>query len=89
MLSLNRDKQKQRQLESPAELARKHGRKIFIVKYNLQLAPDALEWLADLVVHFEIEDEQEIMDTFEHLVKGCQGTGSGLGQFQSRLLRFC
>lgn len=61
---------------SPASIARK----IFLVKYGLQLAPGCIQWLERFVEHFGIQDEQEITDTFEHLVRGVVGTGSGLGQ---------
>jgi hypothetical protein len=61
---------------TPADLARK----IFLTKYNLQLVPGVIEWLEQLVELFQIEDENEIINTFEHLVKGIQGSGSGLGE---------
>ncbi|GAA5982326.1 hypothetical protein JCM5350_006145 [Sporobolomyces pararoseus] len=59
---------------SPASIARK----IFLVKYGLHLAPGCIAWLEKFIQHFGIEDEQEITDTFEHLVKGVVGIGSGL-----------
>ncbi|GAA5824774.1 hypothetical protein JCM11251_005335 [Rhodosporidiobolus azoricus] len=59
---------------STAQLARK----IFQQKYSLQLVPGVIGWLEDLVAHFGLEDEEEIVMTFEHLVKGCVGSGSGL-----------
>lgn len=62
--------------KTPAELARK----VFISKHGLQLAPDVIPWLDTLARHFQLEnDESEMLDTFEHLVKGVLGTGSGLG----------
>lgn len=64
---------------TPADLARK----VFLTKHNLQLVPGVIEWLEELVGHFSLTEEEEIIDTFEHLVKGCQGSGSGLGQFKS------
>lgn len=59
------------------------ARKIFQQKYSLQLAPGVIDWLDTFVRHFELEDEGEIVASFEHLVKGCVGTGSGLGAFLS------
>lgn len=61
---------------TPADLARK----VFVTKHNLQLVPSAIEWLGRLVEHFELENEDDITNTFEHLVQGCQGSGSGLGE---------
>jgi len=55
------------------------ARKIFLVKYGLHLAPGCIQWLNNFVEHFGLEDEKEITDTFEHLVRGVVGTGSGLG----------
>ncbi|BGP27219.1 DNA-directed DNA polymerase epsilon, subunit B [Rhodotorula toruloides] len=60
---------------SPAALI---GRKIFQQKYSLQLTPGVIDWLDQFVRHFEMEDEDEIAHTFEHLVRGCIGSGSGL-----------
>ncbi|GAA5853296.1 hypothetical protein JCM8547_000275 [Rhodosporidiobolus lusitaniae] len=54
------------------------ARKVFQQKYSLQLAPGVIGWLENLVQHFELQDEDEIVNTFEHLVKGCVGSGSGL-----------
>ncbi|GAA5968677.1 hypothetical protein JCM11641_007722 [Rhodosporidiobolus odoratus] len=54
------------------------ARKVFQQKYSLQLAPGVIAWLENFVQMFELEDEQEILDTFEHLVRGCVGSGSGL-----------
>ncbi|GAA6030941.1 hypothetical protein JCM8097_008948 [Rhodosporidiobolus ruineniae] len=59
---------------STAQLARK----VFQQKYSLQLAPGVIAWLENLIATFGIEDEAEIVDTFEHLVRGCTGSGSGL-----------
>ncbi|GAA5944043.1 DNA polymerase epsilon noncatalytic subunit [Sporobolomyces koalae] len=59
---------------SPAALARK----IFLVKYGLQLAPGCIDWLERFIEHFDIQDDNEITDTFEHLVRGVVGSGSGL-----------
>lgn len=65
---------------TPSELARK----VFINKYGLQVSPDVIPWLDSLARHFELQnDPQEMLDTFEHLVKGVLGTGSGLGQSHS------
>jgi hypothetical protein len=55
------------------------ARRIFLKKHNLQLVPGVLEWLEELVQHFDIQSEEDIVSTFEHLVRGCQGSGSGLG----------
>lgn len=55
------------------------ARKIFLVKYGLQLAPGCIDWLESFIGHFAIDDEREITETFEHLVRGVVGTGSGLG----------
>lgn len=65
------------QRPTPAELARR----VFQTKHNLHLVPGAIQWLEDLVDEFNLEDEGEgaIVTTFETLVKGVQGTGSGLG----------
>ncbi|GAA5887987.1 hypothetical protein JCM16303_005226 [Sporobolomyces ruberrimus] len=54
------------------------ARKIFLVKYGLQLAPGCIDWLESFIGHFAIDDEREITETFEHLVRGVVGTGSGL-----------
>lgn len=56
------------------------ARKIFLVKYGLQLAPGCVDWLEQFIGHFGIQDESEIVDTFEHLVRGVVGSGSGLGK---------
>lgn len=56
------------------------ARKIFLVKYGLQLAPGCVDWLEQFIGHFGIQDENEIVDTFEHLVRGVVGSGSGLGK---------
>lgn len=56
------------------------ARRIFQQKYSLQLAPDVIGWLEQLVRYFKMEgDEEQIGSTFEHLVRGCIGSGSGLG----------
>lgn len=67
---------------STAQLARK----VFQQKYSLQLAPGVITWLEELVAHFGLQDEEEIVETFEHLVKGCVGSGSGLGTSPSSSL---
>ncbi|BGP57875.1 hypothetical protein JCM8202_001771 [Rhodotorula sphaerocarpa] len=55
------------------------ARRIFQQKYSLQLAPDVIGWLEQLVRYFKMEgDEEQIGSTFEHLVRGCIGSGSGL-----------
>ncbi|GAA5970423.1 hypothetical protein JCM8115_004552 [Rhodotorula mucilaginosa] len=55
------------------------ARRIFQQKYSLQLAPGVIEWLESFVANFEMEDDEEqIVSTFEHLVRGCIGSGSGL-----------
>ncbi|BGP19527.1 hypothetical protein JCM10213_000126 [Rhodosporidiobolus nylandii] len=54
------------------------ARKVFQQKYSLQLAPGVIGWLENLVEHFGIEDEDEVVATMEHLVRGCVGSGSGL-----------
>ncbi|GAA5874227.1 hypothetical protein JCM1840_000608 [Sporobolomyces johnsonii] len=59
---------------TPAQLARK----VFLVKHGLTLAPGCIDWLGEFIEHFGIQEEGEIIDTFEHLVKGCVGSGSGL-----------
>jgi hypothetical protein len=60
------------------------ARRIFQQKYSLQLAPGVIEWLESFVANFEMEDDEEqIVSTFEHLVRGCIGSGSGLGKFLS------
>lgn len=64
---------------SPAALI---GRKIFQQKYSLQLAPGVIDWLDQFVRHFGMKDEDEIAHTFEHLVRGCIGSGSGLGAYR-------
>ncbi|GAA6004474.1 DNA polymerase epsilon noncatalytic subunit [Rhodotorula paludigena] len=63
---------------SSSSVAATLARKIFQQKYSLQLAPGVIDWLDTFVRHFELEDEGEIVASFEHLVKGCVGTGSGL-----------
>ncbi|BGP51155.1 DNA-directed DNA polymerase epsilon, subunit B [Rhodotorula kratochvilovae] len=63
---------------SSTSLAARIARKIFQQKYSLQLAPGVIDWLDSFVAHFELDDESEITDTFEHLVKGAVGSGSGL-----------
>jgi hypothetical protein len=65
-----------RAASTPSELARR----VFQVKYNLHLVPGARQWLEELCETFAIEDEKDIVDTFEHLVAGVQGSGSGLGE---------
>lgn len=65
------------------------ARRIFQQKYSLQLAPGVIEWLESFVANFEMEDDEEqIVSTFEHLVRGCIGSGSGLGKFLSSLPLF-
>ncbi|GAA6062035.1 hypothetical protein JCM10212_005468 [Sporobolomyces blumeae] len=54
------------------------ARKVFLVKYQLHLAPGCIDWLDHFVDHFGLTDEREIQDTFEHLVRGIVATGSGL-----------
>lgn len=60
-------------------LAARLARKVFQQKYSLQLAPGVIDWLDAFVNGFELDDEDEIVDTFEHLVRGAVGSGSGLG----------
>ncbi|TNY17998.1 DNA polymerase alpha/epsilon subunit B-domain-containing protein [Rhodotorula diobovata] len=59
-------------------LAARLARKVFQQKYSLQLAPGVIDWLDSFVAHFELDDEGEITSTFEHLVRGAVGSGSGL-----------
>ncbi|GAA5849550.1 hypothetical protein JCM9279_007266 [Rhodotorula babjevae] len=59
-------------------LAARLARKVFQQKYSLQLAPGVIDWLDAFVNGFELDDEDEIVDTFEHLVRGAVGSGSGL-----------
>ncbi|KAI5478607.1 DNA polymerase epsilon subunit 2 [Pseudohyphozyma bogoriensis] len=59
---------------SPADYARR----VFQTKHNLSLVPSAIQWLEELCAEFNLEQESDIVDTFEHLVKGVQGHGSGL-----------
>lgn len=62
------------------------ARRIFQQKFSLQLAPGVIDWLETFVKHFEMEgDEEQITTTFEHLVRGCIGSGSGLGAFPGSL----
>ncbi|KAK4052790.1 DNA-directed DNA polymerase epsilon, subunit B [Microbotryomycetes sp. JL201] len=60
---------------TPSELARK----VFLSKHNLQLAPDVIPWLDELLRYFQLEhDHDEMINTLEHLVKGVLGAGNGL-----------
>lgn len=78
MLGLVKPKKK-KEKQTPSELSIILARKIFITKYNLQLAPGTIDWLQNLISHFEIIQEEDITNTFEHLVQGFTGSGSGLG----------
>ncbi|KAM0786892.1 hypothetical protein ACM66B_002316 [Microbotryomycetes sp. NB124-2] len=60
---------------TPSELARK----VFLSKHNLQLAPDVIPWLDELLRYFQLEhNQEEMLGTLEHLVKGVLGSGNGL-----------
>ncbi|KAK4057456.1 DNA-directed DNA polymerase epsilon, subunit B [Microbotryomycetes sp. JL221] len=60
---------------TPSDLARK----VFLSKYNLQLAPDVISWLDDLLRHYELENDQvEMLATLEALAKGVLDAGNGL-----------
>ncbi|SGZ23885.1 BQ5605_C023g09654 [Microbotryum silenes-dioicae] len=54
------------------------ARKVFLIKYNLQLAVGAIEWLQAFLDECEIDDEPTILDVYERLVAGMQGGGNGL-----------
>lgn len=49
---------------------------VFSRTYSYELLAGTHEWLEELIEHFEITDESNIRDTFEHLALGCKAGSS-------------